>query len=204
MDFILSLLLDNLDIFGTTLGIVMFCLCFVVLGAIGFPNWVIYVISGYIFGFLYSIVVSFVVTSLEMIVQYYIGYLFKEKNFIKNRISIVKEEKVKSSVLVILLLKLSPIIPFAPVMMFLGAIKYKFFYKPFLYCCLIGIPLNIMYCHVGSSLVKLSSTIINSTNLLNSNSSYLIFEIFINLVLIVFLTKYLISFVKKLKSKQLQ
>lgn len=162
--------------------------------SLGGPAWILSVISGFVYGVLEGssfilVAMIFAATCVYTVSRIFSGFT---ENFISHHsaTSGLKELlKSENSFLTLFLLKLNPIVPFMPVVVFSAFVRCPL-PKILLASALGAIPLNLLWSFQGSNLASLSSLLAADKETLLSQREelfYVLFLIATTIALIVFL-----------------
>jgi uncharacterized membrane protein YdjX (TVP38/TMEM64 family) len=173
-DYILEILTNSFFLGGT--GIFIFIILNTLLTLVCFPAWCLTLCSGFLYGTIPGLIYQLIAITLSTYISYYFGGKISSQNRKSNKFSKKFKEIFNSrgidSFILIFLLKLNPIVPFTPVIIYLGHIRYSLT-KLLGACLLASIPLNYLYALIGSSLSDLTHLItVDKTDILGSDAVY--------------------------------
>jgi uncharacterized membrane protein YdjX (TVP38/TMEM64 family) len=173
-DYILELLTDSFFLDGP--GIAVFIILNTLLTLVCFPAWCLTLSSGFLYGTLPGLVYQLIAITLSTCISYYFGAKINSRNKKSGRFSQkfkdIFNSKGIDSLILIFLLKINPIVPFTPIIIYLGHIKYSL-PKLLSACLLASIPLNYLYALIGNSLSDLTLLItMNQSDVLGSDAIF--------------------------------
>ncbi len=178
--------------------LILFFLACVLWLSLGGPAWLLSVISGFAYGVLEGS--SFILLAMVFAATcvYIVSRLFSRftENFVSHHaVTSGLKELLKSDngFWTLFLLKLNPVIPFMPIVVF-SAFVHCPLSKILLASALGAIPLNLLWCFQGSNLASLSSLLATDKETLLSQREelfYVFFLIATTIALIVFLHRVL-------------
>ena len=173
-DYILEILTNSFFLSGT--GIFIFIILNTLLTLVCFPAWCLTLCSGFLYETVPGLIYQLIAITLSTYISYYFGGKISSQSRKSNRFSKKFKEIFNSrgidSFILIFLLKLNPIVPFTPVIIYLGHIRYSLT-KLLGACLLASIPLNYLYALIGSSLSDLTQMItVDKTDILGSDAVY--------------------------------
>lgn len=169
---ILAIFSDNF--FLSDLGIVCFVLINIVLLILCFPAWILSVCAGFLYGPLLGLIYELVSIIVSTFISYFIGERFpiKKKYDVNEYFKRLFRSDSFDSFVLIFLLKVNPIVPFTPVIYYLGYIRYSLF-KLLASCTIASIPLNFLYALMGNSIGNLNIVLsIDKRMIYGDNSMY--------------------------------
>nr|MCR4553330.1 VTT domain-containing protein [Succinivibrionaceae bacterium] len=127
-EYILNIFNDNF--FLSNFGIVCFIIINIVLLILCFPAWILTVCAGFLYGTLLGLFYELISIIVSTYISYFIGEKFpiNKKKYVANEYfkQMFRSDSFDSFVL-IFLLKVNPIVPFTPVIYYLGYIRYSLF-----------------------------------------------------------------------------
>ena len=191
--------------------LIVFFLVGVVWLSFGGPAWVLSVASGFAYGVLWGSAFTLFAMMLAACCVYCVSLIFSNASaaFVSRHAltadlrEILKNE---NGFLALFLLKLNPLIPFMPVVVFSALVRCPLT-RILLASACGALPLNLLWCFQGSTLANLSSLLVSEkTTLLSQKEElfYLLFLIVVTIVLIAFLNRALkkLSIRKTLNDKK--
>ncbi len=186
---------------NTSSFLIVFFLAGVAWLSLGGPAWILSVASGFAYGVLWGSVFTIFAMMLAACCVYFVSLIFSNASigFVSRHALTADLKEIlkdKNGFLALFLLKLNPLIPFMPVVVFSALVRCPLT-RVLLASACGALPLNLLWCFQGSTLASFSSLLISEkATLLNQKEEffYLLFLIVVTIVLIVFLNRALKKF----------
>ena len=141
------------DFFNTNFGILAFIVVYILFVLLILPASWLSLFSGFLYGSYYGSIIVFIGASIAASLAFFISKSFFSNQLIKiierfPRVSLLEKIVNKGGLKLIILSRLSPILPFSILNYFYGLNNIK--YKDFAFGLLGIIPGTFLYCSIGS------------------------------------------------------